>query len=543
MKYLVTAALIYANGPMHLGHIRSTYLPADIYARFLRMCGEDVLYVCATDEHGTPIVVNAEKEGITPKEMVDFYHGKDKEIFSRMGFSFDSFSRTSSDLNCRTTQGFFEAMRRNGHIYEKEVKQPYCSKCGRGLPDRLVKGDCPYCGEESQYGDQCEKCGRVLKVELLRNPRCASCGSPPTTKKSMHHFFALSRFSDKLKKWITENGQFQPEVKNYVLNWIDSGLHDWDITRDLDWGIPVPGSEGTVFYVWFDAPIGYVSSTAEMTSEWEPYWKGNSARIVHFIGKDISYHHYLFWPAMLMATGEGYALPYAIPVRGYLNLEGRKFSKSRGWYVSVEEFLEHFPADYLRFYETALTPYSTVDADFHWRDFEAKVNNALVANIGNFIYRTLSLVKRSYDGKIPDSTPDPEMAGKIRDCSSKVGVMMHSFKFKESLDLILALSSEFNAYLSISEPWKREGGEKARILRTALEGVHALSVLLHPFLPSSCDRVRAQLSLLPDPEWGELDRGYGEFGITSLGEVLPLFAKIDPETISGFEKKLHEGQI
>ncbi|MGC9057569.1 MAG: methionine--tRNA ligase [Candidatus Micrarchaeia archaeon] len=539
MKYLVTAALPYANGPLHLGHVRSTYLPADIYSRFLRMFGEDVKFVCATDEHGTPIVVNAEKEKKTPKEFVDYYHELDKEIFLKMGFSFDSFHRTSSKENFELTQHFFKKMNENGYIYEHEVKQLFCTKCKRALPDRMVKGKCPYCGAEEQYGDQCEKCGHVIKVENLVNPYCAVCGTSPIVTVSKHYFFRLSAFSDRLREWIVSKQEFQDEVKRYVLSWIENGLHDWDITRDLEWGIPVPGSTNLVFYVWFDAPICYVSSTKAVVKNWEGYWKGDDVRIIHFIGKDISYHHYLFWPAMLMAVDEGYALPYAIPVRGYLNLEGEKFSKSKGWYISIEDFLKIFPADYLRFYETVLTPYSASDADFYWRDFEARINNELVANVGNFIYRTLSMIKRTCDGRVPEVKPDYDMLSKIMQASGDVKSLAYEFKVKEALDIILSLSSEFNAYLSANEPWKKTGPERDKILKTALHGVHALSVLLFPYIPESCQRLRKQLRLDTEPSWMEIEGNItGKIDITELGEVAPLFSKVDDKVIKEQESLL-----
>ncbi len=537
VRYLVTAALIYANGPMHLGHIRSTYLPADIYSRYLRMKGEDVLYVCATDEHGTPIVVSADKEGKSPKEFVDYYHEYDRKMFERLGMSFDIFHRTSSKENVEMTQHFFLRMKENGYIYEKEVNQLYCETCKRGLPDRLVKGTCPYCGAEDQYGDYCEKCGRVLNADTLLNPRCSVCGSTPIKKKVPHAFFKLTAFSDKLKSYVQSYDGFQKEVKNFVLEWVDSGLIDWDITRNLNWGVPVPGYEDLVFYVWFDAPIGYVSSTKALTDKWEDYWKSDDSVIIHFIGKDIVYHHYLFWPAMLMATGDGFTLPKYMPVRGYLNLEGDKFSKSRGWFVSVEEFLEKFPADYLRFYVAALTPYSLSDADFYWKDFMAKVNNELVANLGNFVYRTLSLIRRSYDGEVPEVDPDPEVMQWIEEYARSIDSLMSEFKFKQALYKILELSSKFNSYLSENEPWKKEGDERARILKSALIGVHALSVLMMPFVPFSMTRLRSMLGLKEDPKWEELSNFPS---IIQLGEVKPLYPKVDPKVIEEMEDKLRK---
>jgi len=507
-RYLVTAALPYANGPLHLGHLRSTYFPGDIYSRFLRMLGEDVLYICATDEHGTPIIVNSEKKNKTPQEFVDYYYNYDKKMFEKINVNFDSFHRTSSKENIELSQRFFNLMNENGYIYTKEIEQLFCEKCNRPLPDRLVKGSCPYCGEVDQYGDACEVCGRVIKVEQLVNPYCSTCKTPPVKKPSVHYFFKLNEFSDELKKWLIENKNLQEDVKNYVLSWIESGLNEWDITRDLNWGVPVPNEKNLVFYVWFDAPIAYISSTQFKTSGWEKYWKSEDSEIVHFIGKDISYHHYLFWPAMLMSVKDGYQLPHSIPVRGYLNLQGKKFSKSKGWYVSIEEFLEHFSSDYLRYYITALTPHSSTDADFYWKDFMLKINNELVANVGNFLYRTLSMSKKHFPEIIPDSEVDQEMLNKINETSKKVELLVREYKVKEAMDVILKLSSEFNAYLSSNEPWKKEGEEKTKILLTSLYGVHAISVLMNPYLPEITIELRKSLGLENKPLFNELNKSF-----------------------------------
>jgi methionyl-tRNA synthetase len=537
-RYLVTAALPYANGPLHLGHLRSTYFPGDIYSRFLRMLGEDVLYICATDEHGTPIIVNSEKKNKTPQEFVDYYYNYDKKMFEKINVNFDSFHRTSSKENIELSQRFFNLMNENGYIYTKEIEQLFCEKCNRPLPDRLVKGSCPYCGEVDQYGDACEVCGRVIKVEQLVNPYCSTCKTPPVKKPSVHYFFKLNEFSDELKKWLIENKNLQEDVKNYVLSWIESGLNEWDITRDLNWGVPVPNEKNLVFYVWFDAPIAYISSTQFLTTEWEKYWKSEDSEIVHFIGKDISYHHYLFWPAMLMSIKDGYNLPHSIPVRGYLNLQGKKFSKSKGWYVSIEEFLEHFSSDYLRYYITALTPHSSTDADFYWKDFMLKINNELVANVGNFLYRTLSMSKKHFPEIIPDSEVDQEMLNKINETSKKVELLVREYKVKEAMDVILKLSSEFNAYLSSNEPWKKEGEEKTKILLTSLYGVHAISVLMNPYLPEITIELRKSLGLEKKPSFDELDKSLLENKIIQLGEIKPLFSKVDPEIIEKMEDKL-----
>lgn len=537
-KYLVTAALPYANGPLHLGHLRSTYYPGDIYTRFLKMLGEDVLYISATDEHGTPIIVSAEKENKIPNEIVDYYHEYDRKIFERINVEFDSFHRTSSVENVELTQHFFNLMKDNGYIYTKEVNQLYCEVCSRPLPDRLVKGTCPFCNGEEQYGDACEKCGKVIRIEQLVSPYCSVCKTSPVKKPSQHYFFKLNAFSKQLEKWLHENKNLQDDVKNYVLSWIKSGLNDWDITRDLSWGVPIPNEKNLVFYVWFDAPIGYISSTKHLTKNWEEYWKSKDSQIVHFIGKDISYHHYLFWPAMLMSVEDGYNLPHSIPVRGYLNLEGKKFSKSSGWYVSIEDFLNHFPPDYLRYYITALTPHAASDADFYWKDFMIKINNELVANVGNFLYRTLSMSKKHFKEKIPQSEVDEGMLIKINETSRKVESLIREYKVKEAMDVILALSSEFNVYLSATEPWKKEGEEKTKILVTSLYGVHAISVLMNPYLPNITKELRESLGLSEKPKFSELGKSLSENGIFKLSEIKPLFSKIEGDLIENLEIKL-----
>ncbi|MEM3030356.1 MAG: methionine--tRNA ligase [Candidatus Micrarchaeia archaeon] len=542
-KTLVTAALPYANGPLHLGHIRSTYLPSDIYARFQRSLGNDVVYVCATDEHGTPIVAAAEKDGKTPKEFVDYYHEKDRQEFAALGFSFDIFHRTSSRENRELTQHFYNRLLANGFIYEKEVAQAYCEKCRRFLPDRFVVGKCPHCGAAGQYSDYCDACGKALGPGEILEPACGVCGSRPVTRTTVHSFLALSKFSARLREWLVGNKNLQREVLNYILNWIEGGLNDWDITRDLAWGVPVPGKPDKVFYVWFDAPIGYVSSTAALLPEkWQEYWKNKKARIIHFIGKDIIYHHFLFWPAMLMGTEDGFNLPHAIPVRGYLNLEGRKFSKSKKWFVSLADYLKEFDPDYLRYYETMITPYSTEDADFYWKDFQDKINNELVANIGNFIHRTLVLVKKLADGKVPKAKVGKEekaVLDRISGVKEKTGSLLQKFEFKLALEEILALSGELNRFLSEREPWKEKKGERvAATLYVCVRGVTALGVLLEPFLPFAARRLYAMLGLSESLlRWRNADRELLPPG-AAVGEARPLFEKITDEKIKAQEERL-----
>jgi methionyl-tRNA synthetase len=542
VKILVTAALPYANGPLHLGHIRSTYLPADIYARYQRLAGNEVLYVCATDEHGTPIVAGAEKQQKTPKEFVDYYHKKDAEEFAALGFSFDIFHRTSSKENKEMTQYFFKRLNDAGHIYTKEVELPYCSHDKRFLPDRFIVGTCPHCKAEKQYSDYCENCGKTLSAGEILNPVCITCGKKPVHRISKHYFFKLASFSDKLHKYLSENKNLQSDVTNYVLNWVKDGLVDWDISRDLEWGVPVPGEKDMVFYVWFDAPIGYVSSTKALTKKWEEFWKKDS-QIVHFIGKDIVYHHFLFWPAMLMGVGDGFRAPDKMAVRGYLNLEGRKFSKSKNWFVSIEDFLASYPPDYLRYYQTAFTPHSTVDADFVWKDFQSRINNELVANVGNYVNRALVLVQKMEGGSVPRpeglDEMDQKMLGEIAIAREKVAVLIDGFKLKEGQEEIFSLSSEFNKYLSDKSPWKEKDAQKnANTLYVCIRGISALSILLEPYLPFSAQKMQQMLCIGKEQvKWANAEVEIVMPG-TKLGEVKPLYVKVSDEQIAKEEEKL-----
>jgi len=540
MRVLITAALPYANGPLHLGHIRSTYLPADICARFNRMIGNETIYVCATDEHGTPIVVSAEKEKKTPKQFVDFFHLKDKEEFAKLGFSMDIFHRTSSDENKEMTIHFFNKLNENGFLVKKEVEQYFCENCRRYLPDRFLVGKCPYCAAEGQYSDLCEKCGRALKSGEIIDPKCITCGTRPVKNKSNHYFFKLSAFSERLKKWLKENKELQKEVVNYVSNWIENGLADWDITRNLDWGVKIPGEEGLVFYVWFDAPIGYVSSTKALVKDkFDLWWRNEETKVIHFIGKDIVYHHFLFWPAMLMGTEDGFNLPDAIPVRGYLNLERDKFSKSKGWFVSLKEFLDKFEPDYLRYYETMITPHSTEDADFMWNEFQRKINDELVASIGNFIHRTLILVKKNGGIIKKGGIKEHEILGKINKAQEEVAGLMKKYEYKQALEKILALSIDFNRYLSAEEPWKQKDEKKVReVLYVCFRGVCALGILLYPFIPFSCEKLFDMLGIdRKKMVWGNACIELCEEEL-KLGEVKPLFRKIEDKEIEEQKKKL-----
>ena len=546
VKIVVTAALIYANGEVHLGHVASTYLPADILVRYFRLRGDNALYVCATDDFGTPILIEAEREGKTPEEFVAHWHKVDSQDFKDLGISFDIFDKTSSEENIELTQHFFEKLQEGGFIFRQRVLQPYCENCKKVLPDRYVIGTCPYCGAEEQYSDVCEKCGRILAPGEIKEPHCAICGSRPTTKQSDHYFFRLSKFSSELEKWLVENDNLQPEVKNYVLNWIKEGLRDWDITRDIPWGvlIPLKEAEGKVLYNWFDNHLCYISTTLKYCSEkgidGKTFW--NSSEIYHFIGKDIVYHHFLFLPAMRLGEEE-FKLPEFIPTRGHLLLHGEKFSKSRGWYVSLRDFLNLFPPDYLRYYLLVITPYSPSDVNFDWKDFQARINNELIANIGNFIHRTSTFIWSNYKGEVPKpgkyGAPDVEFEEKIKGIASDVGEELEKIELSRGLRRILEFSKFCNQYFQKKEPWSNKGDAKT-CLYLCINAVRSLAILLEPYLPFSTEILWMQLSLqgsVDKQRWGSASRLTIKSG-HRISKPRILFEKVNDEQIAEEREKL-----
>ena len=545
-KIIVTTALIYANGEVHLGHITSTYLPADIFVRFCRLKGDDVIHVGATDDFGTPILVEAERKGISPEEFVAYWNKTDFEDFSALGISFDVFYKTSSKENVKLTQYFFRKLYEKGYIYKQIVSQPYCENCKKFLPDRYVKGTCPYCSATEQYSDGCERCGRTFQSREVLDPHCAICGSKPEGKQSEHYFFKLSDFSDRLEKWLVENENLQSQVKNYVLNWVKEGLKDWDISRDLPWGIPVPlkEAEGKVLYVWFNNHLGYISTALKYFGEkgidGKEAW--NSSKIHHFIGKDIVYHHYLFLPAMRMGVGE-FKLPEFIPTRGYFTLEGRKFSKSREWYISVREFLDKFPPDYLRYYLAAITPYSQSDVNFDWEAFQKRINNELIANIGNFIHRVLTFIWSNYNGKVPEIETldelDKEMMDKLETVVRDVAKEIDGVELSRGLRRILEFSTFCNQYFQRKKPWTNK--EKAKTaLYLCVNAVRSLAILLEPYIPFSAENLWEQLSLeetVHEQNWNTAS----ELKIHSghkISKPTVLFKKVQDEDIKKEREKL-----
>ncbi|WP_415281188.1 methionine--tRNA ligase [Candidatus Nitrososphaera sp. FF02] len=540
---IVTSALPYANGEIHLGHIASTYLPADIFTRFSRLKGREAYHICASDDFGTPILIKAEKEGKKPEEYVAHWNRRDFEDFSALGISFDLFYRTSSPENVRFVQYVFEKLKRNGHIYEQDVVQFYCEYDDKFLPDRYVVGKCPFCGAENQYSDLCEKCGRV--PDEILEPKCAICGRPPVKKKSTHYFFKLSNFSAKLKDWLVKNENLQPDVKNYVINWIDEGLQEWDITRDLSWGVPIPGTTGKAFYGWFDNHLCYISTMKKLIDEkgrdGKKFW--NDSEIYHYIGKDIVYHHYLFLPAMRLGIDEEYKLPDYIPTRGHLMLQNQKISKSRNWYIGLRQFIEAFPPDYLRFYMASIVTYSQDDLNFDFDGFAERINNELIANVGNFVNRALSFTSKQFGGKVPAAgeldSDDKAAIEMIRASVRGVEELLSANQTDRALKKIMELSTHFNQYFQKKKPWS-EKQMAGTTLYVSVNAARSLAILLEPFIPFSCEKIWAQLNL-PGSVHGQSWDSAAELKVDAghqLGAVEPIFRKIEAKEIEQQKTKL-----
>ena len=538
-KTLVTSALPYANGPSHLGHIAGAYLPADIYTRFLRLKGEDVIHICGTDEHGVAITIRADQEGKSPKEIVDYYHEVIKKSFDDLGIEFDHFSRTSIPLHHQVASEFFLKIYQKGYILRKDIDQLYCPKCERFLPDRYIIGICPYCGHTEARGDQCEKCGRWLEPTQLVEPKCAICGTTPVIKRTFHYYFRLSAFSDKLRDWLESKESWKDNVRKLALQWIQEGLKDRPITRDLEWGVkvPLPEASSKVLYVWFDAPIGYISATMEWSQKigkpdkWQDYWFDPETRLVHFIGKDNIVFHALIWPAMLMAHGD-YVLPSEIPANEFLNLMGDKFSTSRNYAIWVDDMTKRFPRDFIRFGLAMILP-ETKDSDFNPKDFQQMVNAELINNFGNFVNRTLSFVERYLDGNRPYlSDPDPEVQTKVTNTFQKVESLFNSFEFRKALRTILDLSDFGNTYFDRNQPWvsrKTDIEKTKRVIANCIYIVRALSVLMAPFVPDSARKTQEFLGL-SELKWEE-GKEPKDMGASEIRNVEVLYQKISNEQI------------
>ncbi|MEZ4898669.1 MAG: methionine--tRNA ligase [Saprospiraceae bacterium] len=583
-RYLITSALPYANGPLHIGHLAGAYLASDAYTRYLRLMGKEVVHVCGSDEHGAAITIRARKENTTPQEIVDRYHTLIKQTFEKLGVSFDIYHRTSDPVHHTTSQDFFRTLYQKGEFVEKETNQYFDEEAGQFLADRYIIGTCPNCGNEEAYGDQCEKCGSTLSPEELINPRSTLTGSTPVLKPTKHWFLPLDKYAGWLKEWIN-TGELDgtqlhdpAEWKNHVIgqcnSWLDAGLHPRSMTRDLDWGVDVPpeipGAAGKKLYVWMDAPIGYVSATkawaAEQGKDWQIYWQDPDTQLVHFIGKDNIVFHCLIFPAILHAHGS-FVLPKNVPANQFMNLEGRKLSTSKGWAVWVHEYLEDFPGrqDVLRYTIVKNMPEQR-DSEFTWKSYQDANNNELVGNLANFVNRVLVLTQKFYQGEVPEFDPDEGFTGAFDpewpsyhdselllmfDHIQEISRALREFEFREALKRIMELSSMGNQILQYNEPWKTVNDDPELVkvvMNICLQIVAALSVVVRPFLPFTSDKMRQLLNMEPIREEGELVKM-----LDDLSEGLPLltaghfvekpehlFTRIDDETIQAQMDKLNQ---
>lgn len=537
----VTAALPYANGPVHIGHLAGVYVPADIYVRYLRLKQEDVIFIGGSDEHGVPITIRARKEGCTPQDIVDRYHRLIKDSFREFGISFDVYGRTTSEVHCRTASDFFRKLYEKGEFIEKTSMQYYDEEAKTFLADRYITGECPRCHSEGAYGDQCEKCGSTLSPTELINPKSAISGSQPVMKETKHWYLPLDRHETWLRQWILEeHKEWRPNVYGQCKSWLDMGLQPRAVSRDLDWGIPVPveGAEGKVLYVWFDAPIGYISNTRELLPDtWEKWWKDSETRLVHFIGKDNIVFHCIVFPAMLKAEGS-YVLPDNVPANEFLNLEGDKISTSHNWAVWLHEYLQDFPGkqDVLRYVLTANAP-ETKDNDFTWKDFQARNNNELVAVYGNFVNRALQLTKKYFDGIVPAcgalTDYDRDILRDFGGIKGEVERLLDAFKFRDAQKEAMNLARIGNKYLADTEPWKlakTDMDRVATILNVSLQLSANLAIVFEPFLPFSSQKLRDMLAM-QGCDWNSLGRTDLLPAGHRLNEPQLLFEKIGDDAI------------
>ena len=552
-RYTITAALPYTNGPIHIGHLAGVYVPADIYARYLRMKGEDVFFVCGSDEHGVAISIQAKREGKSPKELIDHYHNMIKSSFHDFGISFDHYGRTSDPIHHKTASNFFKKLHDNDNFVEEITEQLYDEEAGQFLADRFVVGTCPHCGHEEAYGDQCESCGRSLNATDLINPTSTLSGSVPVTKATKHWFLPLNQYQTFLEDWILKGhaDNWKPNVYGQVKSWLDDGLKARAVTRDLDWGIPVPvpGGENKVLYVWFDAPIGYISATKEWAeknnTDWKPYWKDKNTKLIHFIGKDNIVFHCIIFPAMLHAEGS-FVLPTNVPANEFLNLEGQKLSTSKNWAVWLHEFLEDFPGrqDVLRYVLTANAP-ENKDNDFTWHDFQARNDNELVAIYGNFINRIVVLTHKYYDGVVPvpnsNTQVDEVTLAELLTLPKQIAASLESYRFREASQLLLKIARLGNKYLADEEPWKQQKTDPDRVKTIMYNGLQIAAVLAiasTPFLPQTADKLKQILGLHLESKWDDLTQTEFVYAGTVLAPSELLFSKVEDDDIQAQLLKL-----
>ncbi|MFA7562919.1 MAG: methionine--tRNA ligase [Methanoculleus sp.] len=540
---LVTCGLPYTNGPCHIGHLR-TYVPADFYVRYMRRSGEEVVFICGSDNHGTPIVISAEREGSTPRELSERYHEHFYETFRRMGVVFDRFGMTDDPMNRETTRSIVERLIANGYVYAKTISQSYCPECERFLPDRYVEGICPHCGAVAR-GDECDQgCGQHLEPGEIKDAICKVCGGKAEFREQEHYFFKLSAFREFLLDYLPALGG-TATARNYALGWVKEALHDWCITRTMDWGVPFPGSDDLVVYVWIDAPIGYISFTKEWAeatgADWKDCWCGDDTRVTHFIGGDIIYHHCIFWPALL--KGAGYGLPHAVVASGMVTIEGRKFSKSRGYVVwTNDDYLDvGLPADYLRYYLLAYTSH-TKELDFSWHAYADRVNNEIVGTLGNFIYRTMYFAEKEFSG-VPDLAPRPEVVAEIERALGAVDAAMRDYDFKNAVDSMMALASFGNAYIQNNAPWKLIKEDRAaaeQVIADCLQVVKALALIFEPVMPDAMQRAWTMLGYGDSIADHPVSEATEPIGARPLPKPAPLFTKIEKEQVAALEATLNE---
>ena len=545
-RYTITAALPYTNGPIHIGHLAGVYVPADIYARYLRMKGEDVFFVCGSDEHGVAISIRAKKEGKTPKEIIDHYHNMIHSSFDDFGISFDHYGRTSDSIHHQTASDFFKALYDQGNFIEETTEQLYDLEAKQFLADRFVVGTCPHCGHEEAYGDQCESCGRSLNATDLIHPTSTISGSIPVTKATKHWFLPLDRYQSFLEDWILKGhaNDWKPNVYGQVKSWLDDELKPRAVTRDLDWGIPVPvpGGKNKVLYVWFDAPIGYISATKDWAqqnnTDWEPYWKDKNTKLIHFIGKDNIVFHCIIFPSMLKAEGS-YVLPTNVPANEFLNLEGQKLSTSKNWAVWLHEYLEDFPGkqDVLRYVLTANAP-ENKDNDFTWRDFQARNDNELVAIYGNFINRIVVLTHKYYQGVVPapnhNTQVDEETLDELRQLPIQIATAVENYRFREASQILLKVARLGNKYLADEEPWKQQKTNPERVKTIMYNGLQIAAVLAiasTPFLPQTANKLKTILGLPLKSNWSDMTQSELVAVGTFLAPSELLFSKVEDDDI------------
>lgn len=550
-RYLITSALPYANGPVHIGHLAGVYVPADIYVRYLRMCGRDVFFVGGSDEHGVPITIQARKQNCSPQDIVDKYHNIIKDAFAEFGISFDIYSRTTSKIHYKTASEFFEKLYKEGKFIEKESEQYYDEQAKQFLADRYIVGTCPKCGAEGAYGDQCEKCGSTLSPDELVNPHSALSGEAPIKKKTKHWYLPLDQYEPWLKEWILDgHKEWKSNVYGQCKSWIDGGLLPRAVSRDLDWGVPVPveGSEGKVLYVWFDAPIGYISNTIEARpDDWELFWKSKDTKMVHFIGKDNIVFHCIVFPSMLKAYGDGFILPENVPANEFLNLEGDKISTSRNWAIWLHEYLRDFPGqqDLLRYTLCANAP-ETKDNDFTWKDFQSRCNSELVAIYGNFVNRAIVLTHKYFEGVVPeDRKPeaiDAETLAQIPQIKKRIEENLENYRFREALKEAMNMARLGNKYLTDTEPWKvakSDMDRTASILNVSLKICADLAIAFAPFIPFSSEKLLGMLNLSKDVlTWETLAKGDILQPGHKLNKAELLFTKVEDEVIDAQLQRL-----